>query len=253
MKRFLKLLEKDWRLNRAPVIGLLVLALLPYVMTKAILFYMGQHMQERKYPLHDLQAHQIRYVAVWSYFGPHSLMYNDILSAISFGAMITILMSPIFGACAFAIERRDRSAEFLAMLPVGRRTIVRSKFFLAAFLLISMALFQALLERSLLPWEGLWLPTDARSQKIAIYGSWPLQFSLGLAMFGISWFLSSFLKSPAIAAAIAIAAAFLATTLLAIWSDDFASGEYSLIYANCAVGLLCLLIGNIYYIRRVAP
>ena len=41
--------------------------------------------------------------------------------------ILMVIMSSAFGGSSFALERRDRSAEFLGMLPVSRRRIGASK------------------------------------------------------------------------------------------------------------------------------
>ncbi len=111
-----------------------------------------------------------------------------LLSATFAASLIWVLLAPFIGANAFAAERADRSAEFLAYLPISRVVALGSKAVVAGLLLVVPIL--VLLALNLL---------NERDPSAML-----LTVPCGLVGFGIAWLLSSVLRSPAFAAALAI-------------------------------------------------
>lgn len=94
----------------------------------------------------------------------------------------TIMTGLLLGASAFATERSDRSAEFLALLPATRGQIVGSKLLVA---LVPLAIIWAV---NLAVIYAVDRTTDFR-ELLPIAG-------VLLTFFGVSWFGSSFLDRP---------------------------------------------------------
>lgn len=171
------LLRKDWRVYRAAIIGGLVLLLIPYAL------------------------------AVWDHMWWHGRGFNQfsdtVLQAAFMGLGLTVLTAAVVGGAAFAAERRDRSAEFLAVVPVPRLRAVRSKLWVAlAFLLATWGVHAFLIVVAgfdpLAP--GRWR-FDGQAFNILLNTT-----SVAVMAFGVAWLMSSVVSSPAIAATFAVAA-----------------------------------------------
>lgn len=254
MKKFSKLLEKDWRIYRGPIIGLVILTLLPYFANWEIEHFEAPRMVERTITSQDKSTHPPRtvHVKISYYKGPYALALGRIEMATGMGVFLAIIMAPVFGACAFAIERRDRSADFLAMLPIRRRTIISSKFWLAFLLLILASAIEWLMGIGLSPSYWIWGPARIYVSPLDIYLSWALQFSIGLGMFGLAWLISAISESPVLAAVIPIGAAVLAMAWIILWSVSV-NDVNAIIKASCVIGVAGLVLGNFYYLKRVSP
>ena len=224
---WMQLLWKDWRVNRIVIAGSAILIAAPYV-TAALLEYF--------YP-------QARV---------HSLVgFRQTLSTPAMAALVvTVLMAAVFGAVAFAAERRERSAEFLALLPVTRRTVVLAKLLLAGSCVAAMWLLNVAVLNVL----GA---NDEASGATRIVGP------VILMAFGVAWLFSTFLTSPGIAAGISIGGTIFSTWALAALASE-AMEEWNRKYLKDVVevtvqvwtigaGLLCLFVGSVYYLRRVEP
>jgi ABC-type transport system involved in multi-copper enzyme maturation permease subunit len=236
------LLRKDWRLNRVVVVGAVVLSVLPYVLPVANLRF-----NPPKYQVPGLR---------------------DYLDAVQFSASaclaLSVVLAAAFGGLAFAAERRERTAEFLAMVPVSRAAVVLSKLVVAA---VCMAVLIAV--------HVVVIAVTCRFASIAgirLHGATPFEAggmaaAFAVALFGFAWALSVFLHSPAIAASIAIA---LGIGLLfggAAWAEtlsDYLERRYGgrlteetvlTILSSFAAGfgLLMLFASSVYYLRRVEP
>jgi ABC-type transport system involved in multi-copper enzyme maturation permease subunit len=215
------LLKKDWRLFRVPVVGTLILIATPYVLQATILWLNPD------------------YVAL-TYLAPHYLF----ATASAVGLVITVIMAAVFGGVAFASERRECWADFLAMLPVPRSRIVASKLTVVATFLgfISVILFSmcVVLQGSTDHW---------------LYGV-TLLASCMLMSFSVAWLGSSFLSSAAIAAGISI----VLVTLALFWPVlarevtlyDLDLIHFQIVTTACA-GIVSLVAGTTYYLVRVEP
>ena len=157
-----------------------------------------------------------------------------------------------------ACERADRSAEFLASLPIARRKILASK------LLFVFAIIAAIWVTTGLTVWSLRLEPTAKS----VYGQSDLALLLsftavavsGAAIFGPAWLLSSFASSPTIAVCGGLA------TPLVVWLgimfahnlyhpnwNDVSESSLGLWYGGiCLVlGIAGFVAGTWYYLRRV--
>ena len=240
---FIALLRKDWRVYRTVIVGTAVLAVAPYVF--------GLLLQWMFQPNRGVAARD--YLEV-------------VLLSASFGMFVAVLLAAVYGGAAFAAERRDRTAEFVAMLPVSRWHAAASKAVLSfACLLATWGLhyLAATASHHLAGAQAVVEPTIA-------HDAVEIVLPVMLLTFGLAWLLSSAIESPAIAAVAAIAAAvgLLLVTLFAaryaayVWSmveKETLSLDFN-IYVRPAsqamsvgVGLLALLAGTAYYARRVRP
>jgi ABC-type transport system involved in multi-copper enzyme maturation permease subunit len=222
-----QLLWKDWRVNRIVIAGSAILIASPYA-TAALLEYF--------YP---------------SAKGGLFVGFRQSLSmAAIMASVVTVLMAAVFGAAAFASERRERSAEFLAMLPVTRRTVVFAKLLLAGSCVAAMWLLNVAVLKAL----GA---KDETTGALHIFGP------VILMAFGVGWLFSTFLTSPGVAAGISIGGTIFSTWALAAMVSK-AMEELNREYLKDVVeltvqvwtigaGVLCLFIGTVYYLRRVEP
>jgi ABC-type transport system involved in multi-copper enzyme maturation permease subunit len=175
----------------------------------------------------------------WWHFEPLSL-FNNISGILS---MITIAL---LGGHAFAAERSDRSAEFLAYLPPSRLAIATSKavFTFGAILVL-------LLCHLIVGLFILWL----------IPGAPPVSDSVNfhyvvILLFGVAWLCSTFASSPALAAAGAVLVSIGSSIGMHFWLNASLPLETITQYYNifCVVGgVACFIAGTVYYIRRFAP
>jgi len=161
-----------------------------------------------------------------------------------FGILTTVLMAAVFGGMAFAVERRERWADFLAMFPVSRSQIVLSK------LVVSVAFLG--FTSTVVYWLCL----------VAQYLAHPFPQFLGpdaiaefascmLMSFGVAWLCSSFLSSPAIAACTSIALLVLVT--LSAEAFDHKYVHIAELAIPAVTGSVSFVAGTAYYLRRVPP
>lgn len=165
------------------------------------------------------------------------------------------IVAAITGACCFANERYDRSADFLAMLPVSRKTIIYSKLLIAipyVLLLATISIY--------LIWDG--------STRAQLYSPYSVSFLSNLPILvvfasfcilnlGVGFLLSSHLSNAAYAAIgtilfWGILSMVLGYILARAKLDDHAS-EAIYSYVPIAIGFASLLAGWQIYERRVAP
>jgi ABC-type transport system involved in multi-copper enzyme maturation permease subunit len=170
------------------------------------------------------------------------------------------LTMALVGGNAIACERADRSAEFLAYLPVARGRILVSK------LLVVLGLI-ALIWLPNLVIMGIavqYFPEQviaANSQEAVHLAELARNFLGGTAVAGLlcftaAWLFSSFLDSPTFS----IAAGLVAPALLMmglglvgeyVWAPAWSPTVAVLL--SLAVSTVSFTVGTIYYLRRVEP
>jgi ABC-type transport system involved in multi-copper enzyme maturation permease subunit len=229
----LALYLKDLRLNRAPVIGAIVLPLVFYVIPLATVV-----LDRPRQSVPD----------IWRL---------AIASGAGTGLSLMVLMCAVFGGVAFAPERRDRSAEFLAMLPVRRWEIALSKLFAAGTCVLVLCAVHGLV-LAVCSWGvtgGQW-----SGDVLRIYATFPFT---GLLLFGLAWLFSTFMRSPTFAAVLSMVCSALVSWVLmgivALAVDARHGGHtYENLFlvtsvVGAVVGLVCLIAGTAYYCARVSP
>ena len=229
------LIWREYRLNRPILITGAVLLLLPYLVILIALCWP------------NAPAMGARHVAR-AFAG--AAIYNIVLS------QLTVL---VLGGNAIAGERADRSAEFIAYLPLPRTRRLSSKLILAfsaAALIWGINLLVLWILVSAAPQfrSGPNLPPDI-----------PLMLSYvaitGLVFYGVSWLISSFQSSPTFAVGGGLITPILVLMGLhaAAWAMDldapsiarFAENGYAIICPMLA--LVGFSIGTWYYLTRIEP
>jgi ABC-type transport system involved in multi-copper enzyme maturation permease subunit len=221
----LTLLKKDWRLNAVPIYGGTLLVAVPYLVVALALLFQTDHYRER----------------YWA---------DDLQIAAILGTMLTVAVTTVFGGVAFAQERRERSADFLALIPVSRLKIIASKTIIGVLLpaILFAANFYAACK------SGLSITFNPRGTPFMYL----LTADIMLFAFGVAWFFSSFLRSPSEASCIAIG------SVLALVVTGFLSGRWAagitdldkivIVYSTPAsIGLSFFAAGMYTYLRRVEP
>src|SRR6185437_5499108 len=176
------------------------------------------------------------------------------------GAMWLVgLVAAGFGGAAFAHERADRSADFLAMLPVTRRQILVSKLTICigALLMMWLGNFAVVLwTHSLQSDRWHW----ATEYQAGIFASIIPDAAATIMFFSIAWLASAFLQSPTKAALVSIVFTVSATytsALLVVSSSLGSQGQYAVALTISILGvvlsLVALIGGSLYYVRRIEP
>ncbi len=231
MTAFRTLLRKDWRINRTPLIGGLIMIGCLYALAVGILLFTDSNRN---------LVHRV------------SHMFVDI----GFMAMgITALMASVFGGAAFATERQDRSAEFLAMMPVSRELIICSKFLAALGALAILWIINVLVL--------VIASSNFDSQtKLEVAGLIVLNSTAQFMLLGVGWLLSTFLRSATLAACIPIAFTLLLLATGVIMLNELVNFRgrekemlafWLVVAVTTVIGMLSLTGGSLYYLRRVAP
>lgn len=229
------LLWREYRLNRLILISGLAVSLMPYVTGVINLTWWV--------PYGWQTPEQIAVVFTMSAF--YSVVFCQLTMA-------------LLGGNAIAGERADRSAEFIAYLPLSRSRRLASKLVLSLatiFLFWSINLGVILLPPTFFPEVApLFLgPADTIYGYVAI---------TGLTFFGVGWLISSLQSSPTFAICGGLISPLVIFTCLqgAAWAGGSLAGpSYEpLVGAGYAVtcsvvAVACFSIGTWYYLRRVEP
>lgn len=235
------LLRKDWRLYRAPIVGGMIILLIPYVIGVLAVFL-------------DWQQSQQTLGMVWN--------RADVVEIFAHASVISLcligLLAAIFGGVSFAQERRERWAEFLSTLPVQKYQVILSKLVLCLFFLGPIWIVNTYLVIRL---SGATVGTTFGISRMAERDLLFMELSLSgtFMAFSVAWLASARLTSPSIAVGIAIAA----TVASLIWpkkmfpepivnltDDQFVR---LLVTLTLCIGTVCFIVGTGYYLRRVEP
>ena len=225
------LIWREYRLNRLILIVGLVLLLLPYTTALMVIWWS---------PLPP---------DVSEVFGGAGL-YSVVLSQLTVA---------LLGGNAIAGERNDRSAQFVAYLPLSRPRRLVSKLSVIA---AATAVLWGVNLLILLLVLGTNLHTDPRFYDLLRY---TLGYSAitGLVFFGVAWLISSLQSSPTFAVGGALITPLVIVMGLqgAAWGiglhhfreafERFLTIGYPAICAIVAV--VCFSIGTCYFLRRVEP
>ena len=168
------------------------------------------------------------------------------------GLGITAIFAAVFGAAAFAVERRDRSAEFLAMLPTSRGRILLSKLIVALSCLAVVWTVNLCILRAMNSHVALGLK-ETYEQRLALAGA----MGATLMMFGLGWLFSTFLRGAAIAFSLAFAITVASVPIVSDIAERIGLVDYgrvkSMIGVAVCVGLIGFCAGTIHYVQRVEP
>ena len=222
------LLWREYRLNRLILAFAALLLLLPYVialLATGIAVITGESTRE---------------------FPEMAIAYSYILS------LATVFL---LAGNAIAGERADRSAEFIAYLPVQRWRMLTSK------LLLSLIAFAVILGFNTLMTVILFGPVDVTDRQ---FWTIVMLFSMGVLSYGSSWLASSLQSSPVIA----ITTGFVTTGLVSFCAffihvrtlteslepvdiDEYLIKPMVMWYATISlpVAIVCFGVGTWYYLR----
>jgi ABC-type transport system involved in multi-copper enzyme maturation permease subunit len=230
------LLWKEARHNRVVIVfGLLLLAM-PYLLAAYGVFWNTRHGLNARWP----EAFAI--ASLWSL----------IASQLTIGCI---------AGNAIAGERVDRSAEFLASLPVSRRKILASKLLFAAAAATAIWVTDGTV---LLVLRGIDLGAVRNVVAISttdVFAALGGVAVSGVAIFGVAWSISSILTSATIPICGGV------VTPLVVWlgigvvtygilgRDPIRGPSLGLWYAGICLtlGIASFIAGTWYYLRRVEP
>jgi ABC-type transport system involved in multi-copper enzyme maturation permease subunit len=217
------LIWKDYRVNRLVFITALVLLVAP---------------------------HALFAILIWCGFGPKDHLQGAY--AASYVSLVLLQLAfALLGGNSIAGERIDRSAEFLAYLPVSRGRILTSK------LLVVLAAIPL-----------VWLPNlvvmaiagaSARPPVEVLFRELRTIAITGVTFFCVAWLFSCILESPTFSVSAGLIVPFLVA--MTIWGvSDLrhvrVAGEVLLgwYWGLClAISAASFPTGTLYYLRRVGP
>jgi ABC-type transport system involved in multi-copper enzyme maturation permease subunit len=229
------LLWKDWQVNRTVLQAAAVGFLVPYLVGTFVnllsLWRTGQG---------QLWSELLAFAALWSL-------------GISF-ATITFL-----GSNAIAGERADRSAEFLAYLPVPRRAALGSRIVVALGPAVLVWLVNLALVYGMPHWAAQWAPESVRNFIQIRHTGVSVFAVITVLAVGVAWFCTSRLRSPSISAALGLLAPVLLLLPLATIKDiaNVRHIEFDMVRWYMALapslGVIFFVAGCVHYVRRVEP
>lgn len=191
--------------------------------------------------------------------------YVQTLDSAGYACLILmVIMSSAFGGSSFALERRERSAEFLGMLPVSRQRIVISKALVGVLCVTLFVLVHLVALQVIDSWaRSAGLRRRDHQDYLTLWAF--MAFTYASLLFCVGWAMSVRLRSPAVAATIAmlVGAAFLfgltpvVLTWLERWDDRmFRSEDRGFLICDAMavlVALASMLFSTLRYVRRVEP
>ncbi|HEX3357272.1 MAG TPA: hypothetical protein VHS31_09900 [Tepidisphaeraceae bacterium] len=221
------MLKKDWRVYQVATIGCILIV---------------------------LTIHIIAAITFVDYDRP--IQQSDVLETFFTAGLIGLLVSAgfagIYGGGAFSLERRERSADFLAVMPTTRGRIITSKAIVSILCPLVIWLFH-LCEISF-----IFSLDPARFGNKGDY--WivvTIIFGASVMFFGLAWLLSTFLSSAAISFGIAIVILLGSLTLIETARQRHSISDLTAQQIDYAwtfgMGTICFIAGVIYYLRRVEP
>jgi ABC-type transport system involved in multi-copper enzyme maturation permease subunit len=233
------LLWKDYRVNRA--IAILALAL--FVVPHLFALYSALNPSGPYGPFGDRGQ---------------GVLINRLLEAFSiselFGLTASQVLLAVLGGNMIAGERTDRSAEFLAYLPVTRGKIITSKILVAGWMIALIWLPNLLLLLGNLSLGPGLSTSEVRPFLVGV----GYTLLTGLVFFCVAWCFSSMLSSPTYSAGAGLIAPILVAGAL-LWigrslcndTEMLAFMKVSYLYACLPLAPLSFVAGTWYYLRRV--
>jgi hypothetical protein len=232
------LLWKDLRIYRGAIVAAILAICLPYVVGTAMAMSSPGNLTE-----------------IYGY-------------ASGVGLVAATLVAAVFGGCAFAIERRERWGEFLAMMPVSRRSMVLSKIGISLTALFAMWIAHASINFVMqsggfgrVRFLGgsnfvarpniLGIVATPLSSQDFFYQAYVVSGAGIVLAFGLSWLMSIFLESPSIAASVGLAVVM--SLFLNIETNEEHPAVYLLVAVAFGLGFFSFFLGTILYLESVSP
>jgi len=226
------ILWREYRLNRLILITGAVLLFLPYLFL---------------------------FIALAWPQGTSPSVLDGFAGAVVYSLVLSHLTIVLLGGNAFAGERADRSAEFMAYLPLPRKRLLCSKLIIAfstVAIILGTNLFVLWLISCIEP--GLWQIWNRPTVEYIAVILWLSCTSL--TFYGVSWLISSLQSSPTFAVGGGLIAPLLVIAGLgaAAWKigilntdDRFIPAGYTIICLTLAIA--SFTIGTWHYLKRVEP
>lgn len=241
------LLWREYRLNRLILVSGAVILLLPYLAVLGIWLWMLAY-------IHITAGRSLPFPE------PHGIMPRLLFGAAAYSLALSQLTLALLGGNAMAGERADRSAEFMAYLPVSRSKRVAAKLILAGCAAVAIWGFSFAMA-SLILGASSDLRTrafDRHAIEAAVVFATYAAIT-GATFFGVGWLISSFQSSPTFAACGGLITPFLVVAGLqavALLCEPRFNGPI----VGGGYAIICLLLtwfglsaGTAYFIRRVEP
>ncbi len=222
------LLWKDYRHNRPVVIA-------------TLLFLLGPHLMALCNTL-ILKGNAPNGTPLWK---------TNFIASSMCSLFVCQLVAAVLGGNAIAGERVDRSAEFLASLPITRRRILASKIVIALAIIAVIWLTNA-------P-ALVCLMASKRMELCQLAQLFAVVAITAATFFSVAWLLSSYINSPTFAAAggLLTPLVFGQTSALTGYLLGFNSDDVTYVYVYCGLCLaaapVCFAVGTRHYLRRVEP
>ena len=229
MNVMLTLMRKDWRTYRAPVVGTLVLETLPYAYL-AIVYVANRDATSQGSGPSD-----------WT-----GLVESSAIHAM----MLLTLLAAAFGGTAWAADRMTGSASFIALLPPTRLQTITSKFTVAAGWLAFCFALNVAIGIAAITTDGAVRQSLAFMRTNFLVAAAALA-CYGIAVFGVAWACSTWLRSGTISAAIGIVAGLVFGPVVAVLRPEYRQPTW--FTTMLTLGMLGLAIGTAHQLRRVAP
>jgi ABC-type transport system involved in multi-copper enzyme maturation permease subunit len=225
------LLWREYRLNLLILGVAAFLLIVPYVIAVATVLIVG---------VENLVPETSPWTAVLAAAAGYSLVLNQLTFA-------------LLGGNAFAGERADGSAEFMAYQPVSRARRLTSKLLLALIVALVIWGTNAVVAAALVS------NVEHREieQAIVFCGFVGLT---GLTFFCVSWFVSAIQSTPTYAVAVGLIVPFLLVSTLqfiAVWTSWRLFSQYGVAIGYTIGCLICVCVsfplGTQLFLRRVEP
>ncbi len=220
------LIKKDLCHQTSFMLAAAIFLVVPYViaLVTLITIQMGAHPQEN-----------------WIQFF-HAAGVVDII--------LCVVLIPFFTGNAIAGERADRSAEFLAYLPIKRKTAILSKAIVAVGISTFFMVLCTLVYYMLIYLSDLQPRAMYNVEVGIVVGSC-------VFMFGVAWLVSTFAQSATYAAAAGMFVPISLGVVLILLNPMEAANQKNMwmayIIISLVMGPLCFIAGVFYYSRRVEP
>ena len=167
---------------------------------------------------------------------------------------LSLLTLAVIAGVAFAAERQDKSAEFLAYMPVGRRALLASKIGIVFGTWAVIWGFNLLVALVLVPW--LYARTPGLDPAMRS-GELEAITCVAVLVVGAGWLGSSFLESTAIATGMAIFAPVVVLGAMegAIYYFGWTDVNEARTFLRLCLGLgvPSFVAGCVIYLRKVEP
>ena len=221
------LIWKDFRLLRPFLIACVALLIYCYVVQPCI-FVVGDH-------------------------------YASTAQAIRRGAdfvwLPTVLLSAALGGVAFASERRDRSVDLLAMLPVSRARWVFTRLIDSLAIGLLMLLINTIVIESTLAVFPDYIFQGISLDRMALFQDLRGSASACILLFGAAWLGSILLRSPILATACGALAAWLFMCMHELSENRIVFSEYGygVEWISTVLGLALIVAGTFVQLLRQTP